>query len=128
MSKLSILALLFFLAVPAFAKSHPLPCNDLWSAVTDTLGNPGHYKIIAADDEHMKASFIVVGSLFPGTHYVSLKRKDNGCELQIKMAFTGNDDDYAIRTRIHRSIAKQKAAKPSPLAPSAPQSPVVGLE
>ena len=45
MSKLSILPLLFFLATPAFAKSHPLPCNDLWSAVTDTLGNPGHYKI-----------------------------------------------------------------------------------
>ena len=128
MLRFSFLALLFLLAMPAFAKPYPNPCNDLWSAVTDTLNNPGHYKIIAADDEQMKASFVVVGSLFPGTHFLSLKRKDNGCELQTRMAFTGTDEDYALRRRINHAVAKRKAAKPSPLAPSAPPSPAVGLE
>ncbi len=128
MSRSPLLALLFLLAMPAFAKPYPLPCSDLWSAVTETLGSPGTYKIIAEDDEQMKASFIVVGSLYPGTHFASLKHKNNGCELQTRMAFTGNDEDYALRKRINHTIAKRKAAKPSPPAPSAPTGPAVGFE
>lgn len=117
MARLSILSLLLVLAAPVFAKPYPLPCKDLWSAVTDTLSNAGNYKIIGSDDEQMKASFIVVGD--PGMNAVFLKPKDNGCELQIKMSFTGNDDEGALRSRVNHTIAKRKAAKPLPPAPSA---------
>ena len=127
MSRLSFVALLFLVVMPAFAKPYPLPCSDLWTVVTETLGNPGNYAIVAEDDEQMKASFIVVGSVYPGTHFLSLKHKNNGCELQTRMAFTGNDEDYALRKRINHAIAKRKATKPSPPAPSAPASPSIGF-
>jgi hypothetical protein len=119
MSRLSLLPLLLVFAAPVFAKPYPLPCKDLWSAVTDTLSNPGNYKIIGTDDEQMKASFIVVGALYPGMNAVFLRPKDNGCELQIKMSFTGNDDEGALRSRVNHTIAKRKAAKPVPPAPTA---------
>jgi hypothetical protein len=112
MSRLSLLSLLLVLATPAFAKPHPLPCSDLWSAVTDTLGNQANYSIIATEDEQMKASFIVVGSLYPGRGVVSLKPKKDGCELEINMGFTGIDDEFALRSRVNRALTKKKAAKP----------------
>jgi hypothetical protein len=88
MARSLVFILLLFLAAPAFAKPYPVPCSDLWSAVTDTLGNAGNYKIVATDSEEMKASFIVVGALFPGINALFLKPQGNGCELQIKMGFT----------------------------------------
>lgn len=118
MSKLSILPLLILLAAPAFAKPYPLPCDALWRVLTDTLRNEANYKIVAADDEQMKASFIVVGALYPGINLVSLKPKDSGCALEIKMGFTGNDDEYALRNRVTHAVAKRKAAKPSLPPPS----------
>lgn len=118
MSKLTLLALLFVLATPAFAKPYLLPCNDLWSVVIETLRNQGNYKIVATDAEQMKASFIVVGALYPGINLMSLKPKDSGCELEIQMGFTGNDDEFALRNRVSHAVAKRKAAKPSP--PPAP--------
>jgi len=117
MSRSSLLSLAFLLAAPAFAKPYPLPCSDLWSAVTDALGNTGNYKIIAADDEQMKASFIVIGALYPGINALNLKPRDNGCDLQIRMGFTGNDDEGALRSRVNHAVAKRKAAKPAPPAP-----------
>jgi hypothetical protein len=104
--------------VPAFAKPYPLPCNDLWSAVTDVLGNTGNYKIVAVDEEQMKASFIVIGALYPGINAMNLKSKDNGCDLQIRMGFTGNDDEGLLRSRVNHAVAKRKAAKPAPPAPA----------
>lgn len=118
MSRLSLLSLFLALAAPAFAKPYPLPCSDLWSAVTDTLGNRGNYIIAAIDNEQMKASFSVVGSLYPAGNAVFLKPKGNGCELEIKMGFTGNDDGDALRSRVNRAVAKWKAAKRSTPAAS----------
>ena len=63
MARSLVFILLLALATPAFAKPYPIPCSDLWSAVTDTLGNQGNYKIVATDYEEMKSSFIVVGAL-----------------------------------------------------------------
>jgi hypothetical protein len=110
MSRSFLLFLLLVLAAPAFAKSRPLPCSDLWSAVTDTLGNQGNYSIIATNDEQMKASFIIVGSLYPGRGVVSLKPRKDNCELQINMGFTGNDDEFTFRRRVNHALTKKKAA------------------
>jgi len=118
MARSLVFILLLVLSAPAFAKPYPVPCSDLWSAVTDTLGNAGNYKIVASDTEEMKASFIVVGALYPGINALFLKPQGNGCELQIKMGFTGNDDESALRGRVNRAINKLKAAKPS--APAKP--------
>ena len=119
MLRTAIFSLLLALAPSAFAKPFPMPCSDLWAAVTDTLGEAGNYKIIAIDDEQMKASFLVVGALYPASNVLSLKPKGNGCELQIKMGFTGNDnDDWALWRRVNRAVAKQKEAKESRPAPS----------
>jgi hypothetical protein len=116
MARSLVFILLLGLATPTFAKSHPIPCDDLWNAVADTLANAGNYKIVATDYEQMKSSFIVVGALYPGINAIFLKPKGEGCELQIKMGFTGNDDESALRGRVNRAIAKQRAAKQSPPA------------
>jgi hypothetical protein len=118
MARSLVFILLLVLTTPAFAKPYPPPCSDLWSAVTDTLGNAGNYKILATDNEQMKASFIVVGALFPGIHAAFVKPRANGCELEVKMGFTGNDDESALRGRVNRALAKRRAAKPSPPASS----------
>jgi hypothetical protein len=118
MARSLVFILLLALATPAFAKPYPIPCSDLWSAVTDTLGNQGNYKIVATDYEEMKSSFIVVGALYPGVNALFLKPQGNGCGLQVKMGFTGNDDESALRGRVNRALAKRKAAIPS--APAKP--------
>ncbi|MGA8669619.1 MAG: hypothetical protein WB679_07070 [Terracidiphilus sp.] len=113
MTRSFVFILLLVLTTPAFAKPYPVPCSDLWSAVTDTLGNAGNYKIVATDEDSMRASFIVVGALYPGINALFLKPQVNGCELQIKMGFTGNDDESALRGRVNRALAKMKTAKQS---------------
>ena len=113
MARPLIFILLLVLVTPAFAKPYRLPCSDVWSAVTDTLGDAGNYKVVATDNEQMKASFIVVGALFPGTNALLLKPKDNGCELQMRMTFSGNDDEGALRNRVNRVLAKMRTAKQS---------------
>lgn len=84
--------------------------------MTDTLGNDRNYKILASDSDHMKASFVVVGSLVPGTHAAFVKPRPNGCVLEVNMHFTGNDDEFALRVRVDRALAKRRTAKPSPPA------------
>jgi hypothetical protein len=76
----------------------------------------GNYRIVAMDNEQMRASFIVFGALYPGVHAVFLKQRSKGCELEVKMGFTGNDDEGALRNRVHRLLAKRKAANPAPPA------------
>ena len=118
MARSLVFILLLALATPAFAKPYPIPCSDLWSAVTDTLGNQGNYKIVATDYEEMKSSFIVVGALYPAVNALFLKPQGNGCGLQVKRGFTGNDDESALRGRVNRALAKRTAAIPS--APAKP--------
>ena len=112
-----LLTLLLPLAVPALAKPHngtyPTPCSDLWPAVTNTLGNAGNYKIIAADSDNMKASFVVVGALYPAINAVFLNPKNNGCALKVHMGFTGNDDEGAFRNRVDHAFSKLRAAQPA---------------
>jgi len=51
MTRSFVFILLLVLTTQAFAKPYPVPCSDLWSAVTDTLGNAGNYKIVATDED-----------------------------------------------------------------------------
>lgn len=115
MARSLLLFLLFALTVPAFAKprhaKQPVSCRDLWTAVTETLGNAGNYTIAAINNEEMKANFSVVGALFPQMNMVRLKPRETGCDLQLRIGFTGNDDDGAFRSRVSRSLKKVNAAK-----------------
>lgn len=114
--------LLCALALPSFAKppadKHPTSCEELWPAVTQTLGDLGNYKVIALDNEQMKANFIIVGALFSQMDLVELKPRNGGCDLQLKIGFTGNDDEAAFRKRVNRALKKLYAAKP-PAHPNA---------
>jgi hypothetical protein len=109
-------ALLLVLAIPAFAKSHngtySVPCSALWPAVADTLNNAGNYTIIGLDDDDMKASFIVVGATHSPVNATFLVPKDGGCELQVKMGFTGADDEGAFRKRVDHAFTKMAATQP----------------
>lgn len=101
--------------LPAFAKSHdtktPISCTDLWIAVTNTLHNAANYTVVGTDPEHMKASFVVVGSLYRAMNAVSLIPREKGCEMNVRMGFTGLDDQAAFRRRVGRSLKKLRAAK-----------------
>jgi hypothetical protein len=119
MSRFSLLPLLLVLAAPAFARPVPVPCSDLWSAVTETLGNTGNYAILSISDKQLKASFIVIGAVFPANNYIWLKPKQDGCDLQVRMGFTGNDDGFALRRRVNRALTKKRVARPSPPAETA---------
>jgi hypothetical protein len=121
MSRFSLVSLFIALAVPAFAKPFPLPCNDVWAAVKDTLQNTDNYRIVAMNSDQLRASFIVYGALYPGVHAVFLKPRGNGCDMEVKMGFTGNDDEGALRNRVNHALAKRRAAKPP-----APPGPTTG--
>ena len=117
MARLLLLTLLFALAVPAFAKPHnekqPIPCSDLWTAVTETLGNDGNYKVVARDNDELRANFIVVGALFSSMNRVQLKPRESGCDMQLRIGFSGGDEEGAFRNRVARSLKKFNAAKAS---------------
>ena len=113
MPKLLVLSLLLVFSTPVFAKPASVPCSELWAAVTDTLSDHGNYTINAIDDAQMKASFVVVGSLFRAVNSLYLKDKGHGCDLEVRMGFTGNEDESALRSRVRRAVAKRMAAKPT---------------
>ena len=113
----SFLALV--VAVPALAKPsdvYPVPCNDLWSAVKDTLNNPGNYGVLSMNDLALKASFTVVGNLAPYTDKISLSANGGGCAMQSTFLELGNDnsDWRQFHHRLQKSLAKLQASKPNP--------------
>ena len=123
MARFLVFALLFLVPVfPAFGKPHndsyPVPCGDLWSAVSDTLGNAGNYSILATDDTEMKASFMAVGAQRKRVNSVSLNPKDSGCQLQVQFPDSGyaEDEEGVFKKRVGHSLARIQAAKPSPPA------------
>lgn len=116
MKRSLVVALLgLYFASSALAKSHngtyPMSCSDLWSAVADTLGNASNYEVVASSNVNMKAYFVIVGALYPGTQSVFLKPRDNGCDLNLHIGFTGIDEQYAFRRRVSRSLARLNAAR-----------------
>jgi hypothetical protein len=117
MTRFVLLSFVLVLTIPAFAKSHnpkqPVACTDLWPAVTATLANEKNYKVVAMDSDEMKADFIVTGSLYPAMNLVQLKEKKRGCDLELRVGFTGADDEAAFRTRVSRAFKVLTAAKAS---------------
>jgi len=115
MTRCFLLILLCSLTVPASAKTRnekqPVPCIDLWTAVTETLGNAGNYKVLARDNDEMKANFIVVGALFTQMNMVQLKPRESGCDLRLRIGFSGGDDEGAFRSRVSRALKKLNAAR-----------------
>ena len=115
MARSWLLILLFALAVPASPKPHkekqPVTCGDLWTAVRETLAHPGDYTVVALDNEDMRANFVVVGARYPQTNLVQLKPRNSGCDLQLRIGFTGIDDEGAFRNRVSRALKKLNAAK-----------------
>ena len=113
-----ILSFLLLVAVTqALAKPkdiYPVPCNDLWAAVKDTLENPSNYAIIAMSDGLKKTSFFVIGDLVTYTDRVALSDKDGGCAMKADFLEQGSDnpDFRQFRHRVDRSLAKLQAAKP----------------
>ncbi len=108
-----LFGLLFLPTIPAFAGTPkaPLPCSELWPAVKATLGNGKNYIVEAMDSEEMKANFVVKGALYPQMNLVQLKDKKKGCDLELRIGFTGADDEAAFRSRVRRAFKKMTAAK-----------------
>jgi hypothetical protein len=125
------LIVVFFALVfstPTFAKSHdvfPMSCDDLWTAVKDTLGNPNDYNVIAVDEAAQKASFVVVGETTPYRDMVALAAKGGECSMKLTVLQVGpdNSDERGFRKRLAKSLARLQAG-----APGEKPSPVKGQE
>ena len=115
--RLTILAALSLtLVAPALCNTHkntyPVPCNELWAAVKDTLKNSGNYTMIAADEVAMTASYTVGNSLRQRTNSVALNSPGNGCEMQVQSAYRGlaHDDAGDFKMRVEQAMAKLKGS------------------
>ena len=112
------------LVMPAFCNTHkdtyPVPCNELWAAVKDTLRNSGNYGIVSTDEAGMTASYTVGNTLRQRTNSVALNPQGIGCEMQVQSAYRGlaHDDAGDFKNRVDQSLAKLKA---SPSAVTEPQ-------
>lgn len=114
--------LLLWLAVPAFSKTknvhavkgvYPVSCDDLWSAIKDTLHNHSNYGLSGVNDLDLTASFVVIGDLYVYTDRVALAQRDNGCEMKTEVHDVGAEPtNYRLfRSRVERSLGKVESAK-----------------
>lgn len=126
MIRVTLIALLLALTVPAFAKTHKydydIPCSNLWPAVKDALRNSGKYGIIGIDSGEMTASYNI-GGFLGGKRINSLVLNTiaTGCELQVQTSFSGveHDDAGDLKKRIDESLAKLPPAPPAkPVTPA----------
>jgi hypothetical protein len=123
------------LALPTFGKTYkstyPIPCNEVWGAVKDTLGNPESYDVVESDDTKMTASYNVKhavhanisGAVLQRTNKVTLVTTGKGCEMQVVSNFSGweHDDKGDFKKRVDEFLAKPKASVPPEAAkPAAP--------
>lgn len=102
--------------LPALAKPHnvvPVSCDVLWTAIKDTLGNPNDYNLLMANDNRMRAVFLVGGSLKAYTDYVELSPAPNGCIMKLRMTQIGPDysDERIFRKKLRKRIAQLQAAQ-----------------
>jgi len=130
-------SLSFVLAMPAFGKTYkstyPVACNEVWPAVKDTLSNPeNNYDVVESDDAKMTADYNVKhaahvnvsGAILQRTNHVTLVPEGAVCEMQVVSNFSGweHNDRGDFKKRVDESLAKLKAAPPSP--PAEPVLPV----
>jgi hypothetical protein len=134
MMKSVVVALIsLIVALPAFGKTYkstyPDPCNEVWSAVADTLSNPTNYNVTEKDDAKMTASYDVKhsahvnisGALLQRKNHVTLVSKGTGCEMQVVSNYSGweHNDQGDFKTRVDESLAKLKGATPTASAKQA---------
>ncbi|HUM03948.1 MAG TPA: hypothetical protein VLT90_00710 [Terriglobales bacterium] len=125
----------FALALPASAKTYkstyPLPCNELWPAVKDTLNNPANnYEVKVNDDGQMHAEYdvkhaahvTVTGVFTQRTNKVTLLPKGATCEMQVVSNFSGweHSDRGDFKKRVDESLVKLKNAPAAPPTEPAP--------
>jgi hypothetical protein len=120
-------------ALPAFGRTtkviNPNACEEVWSAVKDTLNNPENYNVVASDDAQMTASYqpkhsvhvTVTGALVQRKNHVTLVPKGATCEMQIVSNYSGfeHNDRDDFKKRVDESLARLKGSKPS--EPAKPQ-------
>ena len=113
---------ILLLAVPSHAKTkelhsvkgiYPVSCDDLWSAVKETLRNHDNYGLGSLNDLDLRASFVVIGDLWVQTNRVALIEKGNGCEMKADVADIGaeNTNYRQFRGRVQRALARMLSAK-----------------
>jgi hypothetical protein len=127
MFKLFIASLFLLVAsLPALAKPadvYPVSCNQLWTAVKDTLDTPHNYSILSENDLSQRAAFVVVGKLVQYTDTVSLAPSGTGCAMKATLLEVGSDnaDWRQFHHRLAQALAKLQAAKPKPDEPAPAQ-------
>lgn len=110
------------LATPAFSKTKDLhavkgvysvSCDDLWTAVKDTIQNRVNYGLNSVNDLDLRASFVVIGDRFLYTDRVALVEKNGGCEMKMDIGDIGaeNTNFRQFRTRVEHSLTRQESAK-----------------
>jgi len=121
------------IALPAFGKTYkstyPVACSEVWGAVKDALGNPQNYSVTESDDVKMSAAYDVKhsthvnisGALLQRKNHVTLLPKGTGCEMQVVSNYSGweHNDQGDFKQRVDESLAKAKAAQPSPATEAA---------
>lgn len=119
---LAALFLILLLAIPSFAKTkemhavkgvYPVSCDDLWSAVKETLHDHDNYGLGGVNDLDLRASFVVIGDLWVQTDRVALVQKGSGCEMRTDIFDMGaeNTNYRQFRTRVQRVLARMESAK-----------------
>jgi len=109
----------------------PVPCNEVWAAVKETLGNPENYNVESSDDAKMTAAYHVKhtvhvnvsGAILQRTNHVTLIPKGATCEMDVVSNFSGweHNDREDFKKRVDEALAKAKGAPPS--EPAKPQTP-----
>jgi len=132
MKRVAIVALVFGLTLPAFAKTHSydynVPCSALWPAVQDTLQHTGKYDVIGIHSADLSASYTV--GYFPlhkRINVLGLSAQGAGCTLQVHTTFRGlaHNDSGDLKKRVDVSLVKlptAQAAKPETTATPAPST------
>ena len=136
-TRLVVVALLSLaFALPAFGKTYkstyPVSCNEVWTAVKDTLSNPeSNYEVKQIDDNAMHADYdvkhaahvTISGAILQRTNKVTLVPQGAVCEMQVVSNWSGieHSDRSDFKKRVDESLAKLQAAPPFPVAePAAP--------
>ena len=118
----AIAILLLALAMPASGKTYkstyPVPCGEVWTAVTDVLSSPDEYNVTAKDDAKMTADYhpkhkvhaTITGAALQRTNHVTLIPKGETCEMHVVSNYSGfeHNDRDDFKKRVDDALAKHK--------------------
>jgi len=135
--KMRIAALTLFslsFALPAlgmtYKSAYPVPCNEVWSGVKNTLRNPDNYTVKENDDAKMHASCELKHSAYGNISEALLQRtnrsrfpKGTGCAMQVVWNHSGweHNDPSDFNKRVDDAVLKLHT--PNPAAPAKRRTP-----